>query len=146
MAQGGASSCDSVTKPTKARKDKTNLWEVTQEGHVISSPPSTPDTGVYSVQTDYCCQGVPFEIQSNNVIFQIPFHIQMPAVSAAIVIFARNPLTPSIGAPGLETLADHSCKLFGSGKHIISSVLPGKMCAYVPVSYTHLTLPTKRIV
>ena len=64
MAQGGAHSCDSETKPTKARKDKTNLWEVTQEGHVISSPPSTPDTGVYSVQTDYCCQGVPYEIQS----------------------------------------------------------------------------------
>ena len=64
MAQGGARSCDSVTKPTKARKEKTNLWEVTQEGHVISSPPSTPDTGVYSVQTDCCCQGVPFEIQS----------------------------------------------------------------------------------
>ena len=63
MAQGGARSCDSVTKPTKARKEKTNLWEVTQEGHVISSPPSTPDTGVYSVQTD-CCQGVPYEIQS----------------------------------------------------------------------------------
>ena len=64
MAQVGARSCDSVTKPTKARKEKTNLREVTQEGHVISSPPSTPETEVYSVQTDYCCQGVPFEIQS----------------------------------------------------------------------------------
>ena len=69
----------------------------------------------------------------------------MPTVSAAIVIFARNPLTPAIGAPGLDTLADQSCKLFGSGKHIISSVLPGKMCVYVLVVITFSKADAERL-
>ena len=42
--------------------------------------------------------------KSNNVRFQIPFHVQMPTISAAIVIFARNPLTPTISAPGLTLI------------------------------------------
>ena len=71
------------------------------------------------------------------------------AKSRGVEILHLNIGQPDIEAPpeAMEIIRDHDFKLLPYGSSQGSLSYRKKLCAYYePVSYTHLTLPTKRIV